>query len=377
MKRITKVRMPGKPALLRQDAAVRRTAQRKRSNWSDGAYAAGCQAVGWFYPKTGEGEWPERLQWMRRLQSEWADWFRKQSFAFIPQASYPLACRRFIRGFCETAGLREQPDLLLPTGRTTACVVTVMNEEATLPAQLNELNRLPFHEIVIVVNGSTDRSYEMARQHPCRPVVVHYADPLGYDVGRAVGAALVTSELTLFLDGDMALGVDQLLPFIYELEKGADVVLNPVTSLLPGFDRRDAVSHAKQFLNMCLGRDDLGADSLTAVPHALSGRALERLGAAVLAVPPLAHQRAIRSGLHVVSAPAAVDVIKSNRLRKQNVGEGNLVEQLILGDHLEALDDMMAAVTPRLRYPDHMRKRHYTEEEVEGRGPDQYRHSGL
>ncbi|TXK84737.1 glycosyltransferase [Paenibacillus sp. N3.4] len=237
-----------------------------------------------------------------------------------------------------------------------------MNEEATLQSQLNELVRLPFEEIIVVVNGSTDNSYEIVRNHPCCATIVHFDSALGYDVGRAVGAKLSHSDILLFLDGDMTISVDIMLPFIYEIEKGADVVLNPISSILPNYDQRDSVSNIKQFLNLCLGRKDLNADSLTAVPHALSLRAIERLGAKVLAVPPVAHERAVRYGLSVVSSPVVADVINSNRLRKQNVGEENHVEQLILGDHLEALHELMETSAPRLNFPDLMRQRHFMEE---------------
>ncbi len=184
----------------------------------------------------------------------WAKWFGKHAFRRVPRLSYPLACGRFIRGFCETANIDISSNLLLPTTKSVCCVLTVKNEAATLRAQLNELRRLPFEEIIVVVNGSTDNSYEVARNHPVQATVVHFDSALGYDVGRAVGARMSHSDMILFLDGDMTIRVDLLLPFIYEIEKGADVVLNPISSLLPTFERRDSVSNIKQFFKYMFGK---------------------------------------------------------------------------------------------------------------------------
>lgn len=347
---------------LRKNVAAKKLTLRKNRGWERAAYAAGCRSVGWFWPNSAEGEPPDDIQWLHWLNLSWARWFQKHEFRYVPLLSYPLACRQFIRGFIQMANININHNLLLPTTKKVSCILTVMNEEATLQSQLNELVRLPFEDIIVVVNGSTDNSYEIARNHPSRAIIAHFDSALGYDVGRAVGAKLSNSDILLFLDGDMTISVDLLLPFIYEIEKGADVVLNPISTMLPNLDRRDAVSDIKEFLNHCLGRKDLNADSLTAVPHALSRRAIERLGAKVLAVPPVAHVRAVRYGLSVVSSPVAADVINRNRLRKQNVGPENQIEQLIIGDHLEALHELMEEEAPRLRFPDHMRQHHFMEE---------------
>lgn len=75
---------------------------------------------------------------------------------------------------------------------------------------------------------------------------------------------------------------------------------------------------------------------MTAVPHALSRRALERIGYRELMVPPRALALSIMAGLRVEKA-GGVNVIKHNRLRQGNTGAGNAMEQLIAGDHAEAL----------------------------------------
>ena len=89
-----------------------------------------------------------------------------------------------------------------------------------------------------------------------------------------------------------------------------------------------------------LGRDDLEANSLTAVPHAMTRQALESIGYANLSVPPRAQTLAIRQGLRI-EAVQTVDVLSVNRRRKTNRGKDNPVAKLIIGDHIEALGDTM------------------------------------
>jgi hypothetical protein len=242
--------------------------------------------------------------------------------------------------------------LTFPTRKKVGCVIAARNEGETLRLQLDELARLPFHEIIVVLNGNTDDSYQIVESHWANAQIVSYKEPLGHDVGRAVGARASSADIMLFLDGDMCIPAEHLLPFVYEAERGADVVLNPLSKLVPDFKQCDSVSRAKDFLNRCLGRPDLQIDSLTAVPHALSRKAIKLLGAKALIVPPMAQMLAIRSGLTIARASIAVDVFQRNRVRKHNQTPVNRMEQLILGDHLEALGEAMKVAGPRLGFPD-------------------------
>jgi CTP:molybdopterin cytidylyltransferase MocA len=242
-----------------------------------------------------------------------------------------------------------------PANKSVDCVISVKNEKRTLQRQLDELIKLPFEQVIVVVNGSTDGSADIARQHPIRATVMQFDEALGYDVGRAVGASASNAEIVLFLDGDMCISAHSLVPFIQQAERGADVVLNPISSLLPVFANRDTVSHLKHFLNVSLGRSDLHADSMTAIPHVLSRHAIRTIGIPALCVPPLAQALAICAGLKVVSAPKAINVIKHNRKRPINTGKGNPVERLIIGDHLEALH-ALTENSPRLHFADTVRR---------------------
>ncbi|USB32494.1 glycosyltransferase [Paenibacillus sp. YPG26] len=238
--------------------------------------------------------------------------------------------------------------LPLPLRRSASAVVTVCNEMKTISAVLSELAKLPFREIIVVLNGCRDGSFAEVRKHP-GVTILHFPERLGHDVGRSLGAAAARGDILLFTDGDLVIPAVELGAFLYAVDQGADLALNNITPWLPVFSRQDEVTRSKSFLNLVLGRPDLRANSLTAVPHALSRRAVENIGTAALAVPPKAQALAIQHGL-VVTAPMAVDVIRNNRVRTGNTGSGNRVARMILGDHIEALGEAMSSAGPRLGF---------------------------
>ncbi|UUZ89547.1 glycosyltransferase family 2 protein [Paenibacillus sp. P25] len=269
----------------------------------------------------------------------------------------------YLRGFF-SAKRRKVPDwVLLPTDRSVAVIVSARNEERTIGALADQLSRLGADETYVVVNGSTDRTFLRARERSSG-VVLSYPEALGHDVGRAVGAKLAEADILVFLDGDIPVKAEDLVPFIYAVSEGMDVALNNITPYLAGLERRDPVSHIKQFLNLSLGRPDLAANSMTAVPHALSRKAVDTLGPQALMVPPKAQALAVFKGLRI-GAPGQVNVIRSNRRRRNNLGPGNPVAKLIIGDHVEALKLAGDLEGERLAFADHMRKRSLTGSETD------------
>jgi glycosyltransferase involved in cell wall biosynthesis len=236
-----------------------------------------------------------------------------------------------------------------------AVIITARNEAATIGGVIAEARRLKPDELIIVLNGCTDGSLAMVRSCP-EATILHYPEPLGHDVGRAAGAAVADADILLFLDGDLAIPARSLASFVETVRRGADVALNGLDRHLGPFSRWDDVTRMKAFLNRALGRPDLGAASMTAVPHALSRRAIERIGTAALTVPPKAQALALASGLDV-RIGGTVDVIRRNRLREANTGKANPVSRLIVGDHIEALRTVMDRAGPRLGTPDASRRR--------------------
>ena len=212
-------------------------------------------------------------------------------------------------------------------------IVPVMNERRTLARVLAEAFRVhPLAEVIVVCNGSADGSPAIARRSGAR--VIEWPQPLGHDVGRAIGAKAAAGDVLLFIDGDMDLPASVLKTFVSEVDSGADIALNHYSGPVRKRKVHGAVL-AKHALNDLLGRPDLGGASLTAVPHAISRRALEMIGAELLAVPPVAHAAAIHHGLNVrLSAAVPVGRLNGKRRRK---GHWRMLENLIVGDHLEAV----------------------------------------
>lgn len=212
-------------------------------------------------------------------------------------------------------------------------IIPVMNERRTLGRVIREAYRVhPNTEVICVLNGSTDGSLAIARASGAR--VLAYDRPLGHDVGRAVGAREASGDTLLFIDADMVIPAVQLREFTSAIERGTDIALNDYSG-----PRMRPVVHnvilAKHALNALLGRPDLEGASMTAVPHAISRRALDAIGAKALAVPPLAMTKALHAGLSVRRV-RHIDVGTLNRPRTKRERSGSL-EPLIIGDHLEAI----------------------------------------
>jgi len=276
----------------------------------------------------------------------------------MPGKLYPQAAAKFMEGYFNTANVYYKDWMLIPTARSVAAIVTVMNEKDTVPSVLEQLQRLPLHEMIFIVNGSTDESFEIIRNQS-QATIVHYHAPLGHDVGRAIGAKLAESEILLFLDGDFPVFAEHLVPFLGAIEQGMDIALNNISPYIGLFAGRDPVTVVKEFLNRSMAKSELRSNSLTAIPHAMTKRAAEMIGYSNLTVPPKAQVIAIEKGLKI-GAAANVDVISRNRVRMRNVGRSNPVSNLILGDHVEAFRSALDLRGSRLSFPDRVRRREFT-----------------
>jgi hypothetical protein len=254
----------------------------------------------------------------------------------------------FGKGY-ELAAKLKTDFLPLPIQKSSSAILCASNEEHTLPLVIAELIRLPLDEIIVILNGCKDRSYSNSKiVQDKRIIIVNYKERLGHDVGRSIGAKLATGDILLFVDGDLTVKAEQLALFMLAVNSGVDVALNDLSPFLPKFVFQDQVTRMKTFLNIALGRVDLGASSLTAVPHAISRNALMAVGVTSLIVPPKAQALAMIKNLTVANV-ASVDVVKGNRIREGNIGHGNAVAKLIIGDHVEALDEVMRLAGTRLK----------------------------
>ena len=80
-------------------------------------------------------------------------------------------------------------------------VIPAHNEEAYLPRTLEALKRqnYPNFEIIVVANGCTDATVEVARDR-CKRLIVLSQKNLG--VARNLGARMAKGDLIVFLDAD-------------------------------------------------------------------------------------------------------------------------------------------------------------------------------
>ncbi|NOU74835.1 glycosyltransferase, partial [Paenibacillus sp. LMG 31458] len=208
-----------------------------------------------------------------------------------------------------------------------------------------------------VVHGSDNKNFELIREHPSAPVILHDEDALGYAAGRVIGAKASQSDILLFLEGHIPIPAPKLLPFIQSIEKGADVALNNISPFIPDFHQRDPVSIMKEFVNEVMGRPDLMTNSMTNAPHALSRNAVENIGLVNLAKPPLA--QAIAMHMHLkVTAPTSINFEQLRHHSSINHEQQSPAIQHMIGDHLEALSNIMSHRGTRLCFEDKLRRRH-------------------
>ncbi|OCT14013.1 hypothetical protein A8709_00220 [Paenibacillus pectinilyticus] len=245
--------------------------------------------------------------------------------------------------------------MLLPTVRTVGAIVTVKNAERTISRVLEQLKRMPLHEIIVIVYGTSDHTLERVRSHS-HALIVHYPEQIGPHVGRAIGAKLSTSDILLFVEGEDVVRAERLIPFVKDIDRGADIALNNRTPYLPQFADWDTLTVMKHFLNVSFNKPDLHANSLMDVPHALSRNAFQHVSYAALMVPPKAQIQAILAGLHI-TAPTSFRTLAWSPARR------NVNLQLSIGDHVEALEAAMHEKGERIHFPDIIRKREVIKEE--------------
>jgi glycosyltransferase involved in cell wall biosynthesis len=217
-------------------------------------------------------------------------------------------------------------------------IIPAQNEEATILHVIQEIKQLSPAEIIVVVNGSDDRTERIARELGASTIV--YQEPLGTDVGRAIGAQAATGEQLLFVDSDFVISWKELVPFVDAVLKECDLAVNKLDHHLRMRVPWSAVTTLKLALNMALGCGELANASLVHVPFAMNRRVLEVVHWSTLLCPPKAYAFAVLEGLSV-ELVHKVEVDRLNRYRphKHNKrgDDHSLAALQIIGDHFEAL----------------------------------------
>jgi len=222
-------------------------------------------------------------------------------------------------------------------GQSLSVIVPVQNEEATIAAALREARKIEPMEIIVVVNGSTDRTASVAIEEGA--TVLHFPERLGNDVGRAIGAMAATGDMLLFIDGDFAVPAANLYAYAKAVSNGIDVALNDLNHYLDIRFPYNVVTACKYGVNLALNRKPLGVGSFVAIPHAVHRRVADAIGRDAFLSPVKAQVQALLLG-----APAAcvgrTEVDRMNRIRPEEhfatAGHPPAVAR-ILGDHAEGI----------------------------------------
>jgi len=261
--------------------------------------------------------------------------------------------RRGARSAKKPKGSRKPFTIHNAESPKVSVIIPAMNERRTLAAVIRQAYRVhPQTEVIVVANGSTDGTAELARRIGAK--VIWFSRPLGHDVGRSVGAHAASGDILLFTDADIVIPTRDFRALTNAVASGVDVALNKYLGPT-GKQQVHSVVLAKHSLNYMINKPELQGTSLTTIPHAMSRRARDIIGADNLAIPPKAQAIAIHKGLNIKSVHY-VDVGRKNPRRRRNKGNDPL-EKLIVGDHLEALDWYIAQTGMRGTRPDLIRNR--------------------
>lgn len=217
-------------------------------------------------------------------------------------------------------------------------IIPVQNEGRTIGRVIQEVIQLSPIEIIVVVNGCCDQTENIACELGASIIV--FQEPLGTDVGRAIGAYSASGYTLLFVDGDFHIQWKELAPFTDAVLKECDLAVNRLDHHLNMRMPWSAVTTLKIALNIAAGREDLANASLVQIPFAMNRRALDRIHWSTLLCPPKAYALGLLEGL-IVKPVHTVEVDRLNRYRphKHNkVGiDHSRATMQIIGDHFEAL----------------------------------------
>ena len=220
-------------------------------------------------------------------------------------------------------------------GKQLSVIIPVQNEEETIEQVILEARKIEPLEIIVVVNGSTDQTANIAKR--LGVTIIEYNERLGHNVGRAIGALEATGDILLFIDGDFSVSGSNLHHFTKAVSAGVDIALNDLNPMLhPPFYVVDVV---KYMLNFAYNHPKFSNGPLVAIPHAMSRSCLDAIGWESLLCPSLAQVKAILQGYRV-ECVHYVDVVKPNRIRlMENVSHNGHPPAVlrIIGDHVEAL----------------------------------------
>lgn len=241
-------------------------------------------------------------------------------------------------------------------------VVPARNEQGRICKVLKMLSKTSVKQIIVVVNGSTDRTMQEIKALKMPNVnILYFKKKLGIDVPRAVGAYKAFkcgATSIVFVDGDMVgdifSNIDELLAAI---NKGKiDLAL---TNCYPYISYSNELTEQiilfRALLNINLGLyHKITIATPSHGPHAVSRKLLEIANFKDFAVPPVILASAAKHKLSIDIATT----IPQNKLgsKVKNYAHSRKIADTIIGDSLEAL----------CYFKGLPRQRHYLSREFQG-----------
>ncbi|MBN2385163.1 glycosyltransferase family 2 protein [bacterium] len=109
-------------------------------------------------------------------------------------------------------------------------IIPARNEEKRLPSTLDKLRDYASasssnHEILVVDDGSTDRTRSIAQQYAPLVKVLLNEQNVGKGASVKKGVFAASGELIIFMDADMSVPIEFLEPMVQALDGGFDLVI--------------------------------------------------------------------------------------------------------------------------------------------------------
>lgn len=128
-----------------------------------------------------------------------------------------------------------------PSSRRVAAIVPAYNEQGTLAEVVKVLKATPLiHEILVISDGSTDGTVDIARSLGVR--TIHLRENHGKGMAMAVGVAHTDARILLFVDGDIlnltGAVLDELIEPVLSGRSDMCVGIRNRGGLINGFHRR-------------------------------------------------------------------------------------------------------------------------------------------